>query len=364
MSPKLLRWLLVVLGLLLAGRMASSFVPIRTWLRGRAADDLPTQVASRSTLTDSTVAIGTIKPKVGAEVKVGSQLSGVVGDLKVSVGDRVSRGQLLASLKDEDWRARAEMLRAELASSIAEKEYAASELQRTERLGELVSVLEVENTRKNLRVKEAQVERARANLAEAEITLGYTVIRAPVSGTIASVSTYRGETIAASLSAPTFVTILDLDRLEVQSYVDETDIGRIRVGQRVTFRVDAFPGRELDGVVSAIYPKAQLVNNVVDYVVLIDIVKTAGLLLRPEMTVHVNFVLDQREGVLTIPRSALLREGGRNLAVVRTADGWAERPVVTGLQTPQSVEIVSGLVEGETFVSDKQAWKQKREKKP
>lgn len=192
--------------------------------------------------------------------------------------------------------------------------------------------------------------------------LGYTVIRAPVSGTIASVSTYEGETVAASLAAPTFVTIVDLDRLEVQAYVDETDIGKVTVGQRVAIRVDAFPGRELPGVVRAIYPKAQLVNNVVNYVVLVDIVDTQGLLIRPEMTAHVNFILEQRENVVSVPRNALLREGGQSFVIVRVGDEWRKRPVKTGLQTPQRIEIVSGLKEGETIVADKQAWKDHLEK--
>jgi macrolide-specific efflux system membrane fusion protein len=318
---------------------------------------------SRDTLTESTSAVGTIKPKVGAEVKVGSQLSGVVADLKVSVGDKVAKGDFLARLEDADWRARVNVLKADLVSAVAEQEYAKSELEKNERLGDLLPRLQLENVRRNVRVKEAQVVRMRASLAEAEIMLGYTVLRAPVSGTIASVSTYRGETVAASLASPTFVTIVDLDRLEVQSYVDETDIGRVHVGQRVTFRVDAFPGRDLEGVVQAIYPKAQLVNNVVNYVVIIDIVNKLGLLVRPEMTVHVTFIFEQREHVVTIPRSALLREGGRDFVVVQeAADRWLERPVKTGLQTPQRIEIVAGLKEGETIIADKQAWKRHLEK--
>jgi HlyD family secretion protein len=355
------RGFLIVAGLLVAGVLAFS-APIRSLYRGREVDNLPTLTATRDTLTESTSAVGTIKPKVGAEVKVGSQLSGVVAQLKVNVVDKVARGDLLASLHDEDWRAKVDMLQAQLASAIAETEYAESELARNERQRELIPALQIEDIRRNVKVKQAAVEQARAGLADAKIMLGYTVIRAPVSGTIASVSTYVGETVAASLAAPTFVTIVDLDRLEVQSYVDETDIGRVHAGQRVTFRVDAFPGHELEGLVRAIYPKAQLVNNVVNYVVIVDIVNTLKLLIRPEMTVHVDFVLAKRERVVSVPRSALLREGGRDAVIVRTASGWVQRTVTTGLQTPQRIEIVSGLSEGETFVADKQAWKAHLEK--
>lgn len=338
------RWLLVIL---IAGC-------------GTKQAELPTLRVTRGTLTDATVAIGTIKPKVGAEVKVGSQLSGVVAELKVSVGDRVRRGDVLAALKDADWRARVAALRAQLASSVAEREYAESELARAERLRDLIPPTQLDGARKTLRVREADVARLRASLSEAEIMLGYTVIRAPVSGTIGSVSTYEGETIAASFAAPTFVTIVDLDRLEVQSYVDETDIGKVRVGQRVSVRVDAYPGQTLDGVVAAIYPKAQLINNVVNYVVIVDIVDARGLLLRPEMTAHVDFILEERRGAVSIPRSALLREGGREFVVVRDGEAWAQRPVKTGLMTPERIEIVSGVREGDVIVADKQAWKERK----
>jgi macrolide-specific efflux system membrane fusion protein len=357
-----MRRLIVIAALLFAGLIAYRYTSISAVLRGPKPDDLPTFRATRETLTESTVAIGTIKAKVGAEVKVGSQLSGVVAQLKVNVGDKVTRGEILASLRDADWRARVDVLKAGLASAIAEKEYAENELARTEQLADILPQLQIENTRRNVKVKQAEVERVRASLSEAEITLGYTVIKAPVSGTIASVSTYEGETVAASLASPTFVTIVDLNRLEVQSFVDENDIAKVHVGQEVTFRVDAFPGRELPGVVRAIYPKAQLVNNVVNYVVIIDITNRPDFLIRPEMTAHVSFVLERKDGVVTIPRNALLREGGRSFVIVKVADQWRERPVTVGLQTPQRIEIASGLKEGETIVADKQAWKSHLEK--
>ena len=264
--------------------------------------------AVRRTLTVSTVAIGTVKPKVGAEVKVGSRLSGVVRELAVNVGDVVGQGDLLALLDDAEWRVRVAALEAEL--------------------GE-----------------------AEAELAEARIQLGYTRITAPVGGTIASVSTYEGETVAASFAAPTFVTIVDLARLEVHAFVDETDVGRVHVGQPVTLRIDAFPGHELTGVVDAINPKAELVNNVVNYVAVVDIVGAEELEIRPEMTARVDFALERRADVVTVPRSALLREDGETFVAVRTADGWRKTPVRIGLATPQHVEIVAGLDEGAAIAS-------------
>lgn len=350
-----MRWLIVGLGVVIAGAAAFSSGSIRSRFSGEPKGDVATIRVTKSTLTESTVAIGTIRAKVGAEVKVGSRLSGVVAELNVEVGQRVEKGARLASLDDADWQARVDVFRAELESALAEEQYAAVDLGRTKSLGNLVPEIELERAARNLKVRQANVSRARASLAEARITLGHTVIHAPVGGTIGSVSTNRGETIAASLAAPTFVTIIDLDRLEVQCWVDETDIGRIRPGQRASFRVDAFPGRELEGVVQAIQPKAQLVNNVVNYVVIVDIADRNGLPVRPEMTVHVTFVLDERRGVMTVPRSALLRKNGRSFVFARDGERWIEKRVETGAQTPQSIQIVSGLREGDIVAADKRA---------
>lgn len=357
-----MRRTIVVVVVLLVALVAYGYArqPWRKSTEGSAS--LPTLRVERESLTEGTVATGTIKPKVGAEVKVGAQVSGIVADLNVNVGDMVKKGEILATIRDDEWRARVDLLRADLQSAIAEKELAASELRKNTRLTDVVPAMDLETSQTKLKVREAAVQRARASLTEAEVQLRHTVIRAPVSGTIGSVSTYRGETVASSLAAPTFVTIVDLDRLEVQAFVDETDIAKVQVGQSVAIRVDSYPGKELRGVVQAIYPKAQLINNVVNYVVIVDIVDRAGLLIRPEMTAHVSFILERRDAVISIPRPALLRTGGQNQVVVQQGGQWVERPVKTGLQTRDRIEIVSGLENGDTIVADKQAWKEYLEK--
>src|SRR5262249_7415464 len=163
------------------------------------------------------------------------------------------------------------------------------------------AVSQVDNAGRNVRVREAALGQVRARLEEARIQLGYTRITAPISGTVASVSTYEGETVAADFPAPTVVAVLDATRLEVQAFVDEHDIGKVHVGQAVNLRVDAFIGEEFGGRVRTIYPKAQLVNNVVNYVVIIDIEPRGGLTLRPEMTAHVNFILERKADVVAVP---------------------------------------------------------------
>jgi macrolide-specific efflux system membrane fusion protein len=248
----------------------------------------PARANPSQPLIADVVAVGIVKSQVGAEVKVGSQLSGVVAKLHVNVGDAVKRGDALAELDDAQWQARATSLEAELAAAVAELAYAKADVSRMERVASF-SPSQVENGRRNAQVREAMVEQARARLAEARVQLGYTRIRAPLAGTVASVSTYEGETVAAAFSAPTFVTIVDLDRLELQAYVDEHDIGSVRAGDPVRFRVDAFRALELSGVVRATYPKPQLVNNVVNYIVVVDFQRPKDAVVRPEMTAHVTF---------------------------------------------------------------------------
>jgi multidrug efflux pump subunit AcrA (membrane-fusion protein) len=174
------------------------------------------------------------------------------------------------------------------------------------------------------------------------------------------VSTFQGEMVAASLTVPTLATIIDLSRLEIQAYVDETDIGRVHMGQKATFRVDSFPDHELQGQASAIYPKALILNNVVTYIVTVDIGGTQDLQIRPDMTVHVSFVLARKDNVISIPRTALIHEGGESFIVLHSADGWSKKPVITGLQSSQKIEIAKGLQDGDMIASDAQRWQDSR----
>ncbi len=185
-------------------------------------------------------------------------------------------------------------------------------------------------------------------MSSAKIRLDYTEIRAPIRGIIADVTTREGETVAASFAAPTFVTIVDLDRLEAQAYVDETDIGRILVEHEATFSVDTYPDVEFTARVTAINPKAELQNGVVNYVVLLELDGQDEHVLRPEMTAHVRLELEQRAGVLTLPRTAIQRESGRQFVRVSRGGTWVDQEIESGWRTDRKVEILNGLTEGET----------------
>jgi RND family efflux transporter MFP subunit len=180
--------------------------------------------------------------------------------------------------------------------------------------------------------------------------VSYATITAPLAGVIASVSTQEGETVAAGLNAPTFVTIINLDRLQVDAFVDEVDIGKIRVGQRAVFSVDAFPAEEFKGKVAAIYPKAVIQENVVNYDTVIEITSPYSGLLRPEMTASVTILLEARSGVLAIPTKAVKRLRGKTVVYVAVAGGGEPREIKVGWKDGPWLEVVSGLKEGETVL--------------
>jgi len=202
---------------------------------------------------------------------------------------------------------------------------------------------------RDINVARAKLALNDAKLRSAEIDLGYTRITAPIKGVIADVTTREGETVAASFSAPKFVSIVDLDRLEVQAFVDETDIGRVFVGQNARFEVDTYSDRDFQAKVTAINPKAELQNSVVNYIVVLDFEGQEGSILRPEMTAHVRLQLEERNNVLTAPRSALRRQNGRQMIVVQRDGDWTTQPVRIGWRTDQKVEIVDGVTEGDVI---------------
>ena len=314
-----------------------------------------TLVTKRGTLEDSIIAIGAIKPDVGGQVKVGSQISGIVEQLRVNVGDMVNQGDVLAVVNTSQMRARIDALEEDLATAQAEHAYAQLQLQRFSQVSE-ISRNQVDGFRRDAQVRASTVRRAQAELRQARIELGYATITAPISGMIESVSTYQGETVAASFSAPTFVTIVDLQRLQIECNIDESNIGQIHAGQEVTFTVDAFASKVQKGVVRAILPKAELVNSVVNYIVIVEILDKKALSLRPEMTARVNFVLRSTGGIVLVPRSAVIRQGGSSYVLVRNEDSWDKTKVRTGAGNSQQVEISSGVGAGQTVLVDGQLW--------
>ncbi len=320
----------------------------------------------RRDFSSTVLATGAVKSQVGSEVKVGARISGKVIRLYANIGDFVKKGQVIAELEKEDLTARVERNRAELAVAEARIEDVQARLKlaqvQLQRHKELIvrravsqdaldiAAKEFTVNQAGLRLAQRQVESAKAALKESVANLAYATLTAPISGVIASVSTQEGETVTAGLNAPVFVTIIDLTRLQVDAFVDEVDIGKVRVGQKAVFTVDSFPAREFEGNVVAVYPKAVIQENVVNYDTVIDITSPYDGILRPDMTTSVTILLEARQGVLAVPAEAVKRERGKTLVYV-PANGRAEpREVKTGWKDGPWIEIAGGLKEGETVL--------------
>jgi len=305
-------------------------------------------------------ATGVIKPRVGAEVKVGSRISGVVKRLYVQIGDSVTQGQLLAELDDRDLVALRDQAAANVKQLEAALTFAKADLARKRALfdAKTLAQSDIDAVERDVGVGEQQVAAARASLDYAAAQVAYARITAPIAGVVSSVATEEGETVAASFSAPTFLTLLDPSRLEVWAYVDETDIGRIRSGQTARFTVDTYGDEEFEGRVTAVHPTAEIRDNVVDYVTVVQFQRPKNRTLRPEMTTTVRIALATRENVLALPIRAIRWQGTRAFVLVRTrksdgSDSVERRSVTPGLKDETYCEIVNGLREGdEVLVGD------------
>ena len=331
---------------------------------------LETVSVKKKNIESSILATGAVKPIIGAEVKVGSRIPGKVEHLHANIGDMVEKGQIIAEIEKKDLEAQVAQAEANLKAAeagigisqaalwpalSAESDYGAKGSSYFPRQGDNFAGLKVTMPIFNgqdlytIKQTKATKEAARAALEYAKVQLSYATITAPISGVIGSVTTQEGETVAAGLIAPTFITIIDLSKLQVDAFVDETDIGRIKVGQKAVFTVDTYREKEFTGKVKAIYPKAIIQENVVNFDVVIEIDGPNEELLRPDMTTSVVIYQEKKKGALTIPRAAVIKEGNERFVLARKVDGTFEkRAVKIGSQSGSEIEVISGLNEGDT----------------
>jgi RND family efflux transporter MFP subunit len=173
-----------------------------------------------------------------------------------------------------------------------------------------------------------------------ESDIPYLTIRAPISGTIASVSTQQGETVAASFNAPTFVTIIEDNALELVAMVDETDIANVRPSNAVVFTTETYPSREFHGTVERISPKATIVSGVVNYEVGVALWGETALL-RPDMTANAAIQTAHRRA-LTLPNQAIHQEGEQRFVYVVRNGVSEKREIVAGQRAGGWTEIKKG----------------------
>jgi HlyD family secretion protein len=268
-------------------------------------------------------------------VQVGTQVSGRIQKLLADYNSPVKKGELVAKIDPSLFEAAVRQQQANYASAkagvaTAEANALNADRQhaRTQALREqnLASQADLDTAEANVAVTHAAIDAAKASLAQtaaqlnqAQVNLSYTNIVSPIDGVIISRTVDTGQTVAASLSAPTLFTIAqDLTKMQVDTNISEGDVGRLQVGMRTNFTVDSFPGERFIGRIRQIRNAATTVQNVVTYDAVID-VDNSELRLRPGMTANVTVVYAERKGALAVPNAALRFRPPASLGIASAA---------------------------------------------
>jgi HlyD family secretion protein len=287
--------------------------------RGDKEPQVTTLKVSRGDLVDAVGATGTLQAVT--TVTVGSQVSGTVMELDADFNSIVRKDQVLAKLDPALLQTALETANANLVNAQAnlEKQKAAvldanTKLKRTQDLfdRQLETKADLDSadaTSKQAiaaqKSMESQIVQAQAAVDKAKVDLDHTIITAPIDGIIIKRSVDRGQTVAASMQAPElFILAADLTKMQVNANIDESDVGRMRPGQNVTFRVDAYPNETFRGTVNQVRLNPTTVQNVVTYNTIID-VPNPEYKLKPGMTANLNVEIARRTNVLRIPNAAL-----------------------------------------------------------
>ena len=329
-----------------------------------AQPQLRTGKIERGTLTATVAASGTLAATV--QVQVSSQVSGQIREVLADFNSEVKKGQVLARIDPETFEYRVRQAEADveaaraqvgvqqatvmarksdLARNIINRDEARRDFDRKTELVErnFISIVErdkagavfraleqdVASSQAQIELAEAQVRNARSTvqqrealLASARVDLSRTIIRAPVDGVVIKRSIEPGQTVAVSLAAPElFLIAQNLRDMQVEVSIDEAEVSRLRVGQKATFTVDAFPGRTFEGAITQVRKASLNVQNVITYTALVSASNDNQTLL-PGMTANVRVITDVREGVLKVPNASLRFK----------PPGWTEPPKTSALE--------------------------------
>lgn len=323
-----------------------------------------TEKITRGEIKSDVTATGTVNAVT--TVSVGTQVSGTIQKLFVDFNSPVKKGQLLAQIDPSTFQGQVDQARANLMSAQANVEKAKVAVVDARRTYERNKELFAQNfiARSDLdtaettmhsvlaqqKVTQAQVEQARAALKIVETNLQYANIISPVNGTVISRNVDVGQTVAASFQTPTLFSIAqDLTKMQINTSVDEADIGKVQAGQEVSFTVDAYPDMVFAGKVSEVRNAPTTVSNVVTYDVIVK-VDNPQLKLKPGMTANVSITIETRADVLRVPNAAL------RFKPAETKDGKGirtEQREMKGTKVwileqdkPRSVQITTGLSDG------------------
>jgi HlyD family secretion protein len=355
--------------------------------KDNSKSDYKTEKVEKGDVQDTVTATGTVNAVVN--VQVGTQVSGTINRLYVDYNSLVKKGQILAQIDPANFEAQVAQARANLMNALAGFKKAQAVLADSQRTLErnkallkkdFVAQSDVDTAQMNADSAAAQADAARAQIAQmkaslriAETNLGYTKILSPVDGTVISRNIDVGQTVAASFQTPTLFTIAqDLREMQIDTNVDEADIGKIKNSQAVEFTVDAYPDLTFKGVVSEIRNSPITVSNVVTYDVIVK-VDNPEFKLKPGMTANVTIIIDEKKGVLRVPDSALRfkpdqgskkssEKGGPSVWVMENSK-MKRIPVKTGISDGSYTEVVSGSLREGAYVITESANSEKNNAK-
>ncbi len=308
--------------LLMLGVLSIVSVSAAAYYRSSKADDGPqlvTAAVTRGDVVEAVQATGTLQAVT--TVQVGTQVSGTIQTLKADFNSEVKRGQVIAELDPSLFQTQVDQAQATVTRLQSEVERAKVDLADAEvkarravelKAKQLIPEVDFETAqttanaaRAALKSAEAQVVQAIASLKQNQVNLEHSIITAPIDGIVISRNVDVGQTVAASMQAPTlFIIARDLTRMQVSASIDESDIGRITTGQSVTFRVDAYPTETFSGTVSQVRLQPVVDQNVVSYATVID-VPNPEMKLKPGMTATVTVQVARNDNTLRVPSAAL-----------------------------------------------------------
>ncbi len=344
-----------------------------------------TAVIERRDIASYVTAIGTVSAVT--TVEVGTQVSGTIKEIYVDYNSAVKKGQMIALIDPTTFEAQVEQAKANLMQAKAALQKAKATLEDAQRNlnrqkmlwdRDLIARSELDAAQTNYDLAlagvseaEANVYQAQAALKRAETDLGYTRIYSPVDGIVVSRDVDAGQTVAASFQTPTLFTIAqDLTKMQIETNVDEADIGEVKEGLSVTFTVDAYPDTVFSGTIKQVRIASSVVENVVTYPVIID-VANPDLMLKPGMTANVTIITDKKEDVLAVPSAALRYRPSDYLGnTLRGRVIWvlengkpSPKEVKVGITDGAYVEILQGdLSEGQLVVIGEEANSAKKSK--
>jgi len=353
------------------------------------------------TIENTIMASAVITPRVGAYINVGSRISGTVMKLSVKVGNYVQKNQIIAVI---DHREMDEMIR-QIEAQIQSKKllikqtkkekimdiddinsklkqsqnvlsYAKSNFIRIKTLFEkgFISkddffkkkadydndIIEVKNNEKmldnkipyyNYKLKslEADLISLKAKLEQQLIQRSYAFIKAPISGYIAEVNTQQGETVASSFNTPTFVKVVDLNRLKCRALVDDSDISQVKVGDKVYFIPDAYPLKKISAKVEKIYPDGTVIDGVTYYYVDCTILNN-DVHLKPQMDVNAYIITGIHKNAVVLPADAVKFQGRNTYVFIKKKRKIIRKKVKTGFENEGKIEILSGITNKDNIV--------------